>query len=64
MNTEDIKNQIATLKQHLDEVQVWAQSTLDLIYKLEESILDHEEKSLEPEFIRMINKRLPTVSLI
>jgi len=44
MNVAKVKKDLQTLKIHLDEMERWVSQTSNMIYEIEENILDMEER--------------------
>jgi hypothetical protein len=49
-NTTDLKRKISLLKIHVDQLEDWCMQCMNLIYEIEEKILDQEETHIDELF--------------
>lgn len=50
MNKQKIIKELSLIKQHLDELDNWSLQAMDMIYKLENLLLDLEQMELNKFF--------------
>ncbi len=51
MNTKKIKDDLNMLKIHIDQVEMWAFQTMNMIYSIEEQLTDIEESKIDLSFL-------------
>lgn len=65
MNTHDMKNYLKTLRNQMNQMDSWIFQTSELIYQLEERILDIEDERINNDFsdIPLFKNMCPNVIL-
>jgi uncharacterized protein (DUF342 family) len=50
MDTQEITKKIRTLKMHIDEMEDWMKQATEMLYDLEDKVLDMQERMIETSF--------------
>ena len=57
MKTQEIRKQLLTLKIHTDQIERWLSQTKDMIYRIEENLMDVEDEHLDAMLLAMKAQR-------
>lgn len=53
MTTNEIRSHLDTLKMHIDQLESWMRQATDMVYMIEEKLMDIEDEEIE----RMFSKK-------